>query len=158
KIRLLDQKADHREIERSVKRVRAQMRVKKKQRVFLTPSIEVPAALLAAQQWIIDNVFKGKEQWSAAHNAPRKRGDKYGLENVVGIEIGQKWTSKGPTAQLCVVVRVLKKPKTKREEAKFRKEFLIPKTIKIGKQVVSTDIQLGKKYSPHAVSAGDPCG
>jgi hypothetical protein len=145
------------EPEPSAKKPRARKPRKKKQRVFLTPSIEVPAELVAAQHWIIDHVFKGKQQWAAAHDAPKKRTDKHGLENIVGIEIGQKRTKAGPTAQLCVVVKVLRKPKTKAEESRFRKEFLIPKTIRIGKHRVYTDIQVGKKFRPH-VSAGDPCG
>jgi hypothetical protein len=155
--RLLDEKPDHRELESSAKRAKIKKSRKKKQRVFLAPSIEVPAELLVAQQWIVDNVFKGKKNWAAAHDAPKKRTDKHGLENIVGIEIGQKRSKAGPTAQLCVVVKVLRKPKTKAEEARFRKEFLIPKSVKIGKHQVYTDIQVGRRFRPH-VNAGDPCG
>jgi hypothetical protein len=125
---------------------------------FLAPSIEIPLELLAAKEKLIEDVFGGEAAWEEGHDEGKKRGEKHGLENIVGVSIGQKKSKGKPTAQLCVIVHVLKKPKNKADEAKFRKDLMIPKTIKVGNVEVLTDIQKGQKFKPQSIIGGDLCG
>jgi hypothetical protein len=116
----------------------------------LGPGVTIPPVFIQAEQILLEKLI--------SKNAGKKKtGKGAGMENILGMHIGQKVVDGEPTGSLAVVVTVRKKIKDpKQVHASYR----IPKRIKVetkdGDVYVPVDVKIGFSVKPHAIG-GEFC-